>query len=81
MADIVTTESTVKLTAEFSDGSEQILSQNNPTSDNLATKINAFSSFVKNNNVLISTKSNATFTRIKQAIRRNVTEVDYDLGL
>ena len=81
MADTQKTESTVKLIAEFNDGTEQTITQNNPTSENLAAKINAFSTFVKNNNIIISSKSEAKFSRIKQAIKRNVTELDYDLGL
>ena len=81
MADTQTTTSTVKLTAEFNDGSEVTITQNNPSNSNLAEKINAFSNFVKTNNVLISAKSDAQFNRIKQAVTRNVVETEYDLGI
>lgn len=81
MSDTQKIESTVKLIAEFNDGTEQTITQNNPTSENLAAKINAFSAFVKNNNIITSSKSEAKFSRIKQAVKRNVTETDYDLGL
>lgn len=81
MADKVTSESTIKLYAEFNDGTEITITQNNPTTENLPEKINAFSNYVKQNNILISSKSNAQFNRIRQATKRSVTETNYDLGI
>lgn len=80
MADTTTSTNTVKMTAEFGDGTQQIISQNNPTNENLVEKINAFSSYIAANNILKSEKSEATVTRIKSAKLVQRTEIDYDLG-
>lgn len=80
MADKQTTESTIKMTLEFTDGTEQSLSQINPSTTNLANKINTFATFAKNNNIFISSKSNAGLNRIKQALKRTKTETDLDLS-
>lgn len=80
MADTTTSTKSIKMIAEFGDGSEQIINQSDPTSTNLVAKINAFSNFAAANNIFISEKSSATITRIKSAtlIEQNTTE--YDLG-
>ena len=80
MADTTTSTNTVKMTAEFGDGTQQIISQNTPTNENLVEKINAFSSYIAANNILKSEKSEATVTRIKSAKLVQRTEIDYDLG-
>ena len=80
MADTTTSTNTVKMTAEFGDGTQQIISQNNPTNENLVEKINAFSSYIAANNILKSEKSEATVTRIKSAKLVQRTETNYDLG-
>lgn len=80
MADTTTSNNTVQMTIEFGDGSEQSITQNNPTTENLISKINAFSSYISANNIFKSTKSNATVTKIKAAKLVQRTETDYDLG-
>ena len=57
MADTTTSTNTVQMIAEFGDGTEQLITQNNPTSENIVEKINAFSSYIATNNILKSTKS------------------------
>lgn len=79
MADTQKTEQNVKIIAEFTDGTEQNITQNNPVTENLVEKINAFGNFIKSKNLIISSKSDAQFSRIKQAILHKQTETDFDL--
>lgn len=80
MADKVSNENTVQMVAEFGDGSQQIINQPNPTTENLISKIQAFSAFAVNNKIFISEKSDATISRIKSAKTIEKTTVDFDLG-
>lgn len=80
MADKTTSESSVKLIMEMTDGTEQTLTQTNPTSDSLVDKINAFGQYAQEKNLIVSTKSETgRFSRIKQAILHNQAETEYDL--
>lgn len=80
MADKVTNNRTVKMTVEYGDGSENTISQNNPTNTDLVNKIKAFSTFAVENKLFKSQKSEATISRIKEAKIVNRQETDFDLG-
>lgn len=81
MADKQSSTYTVAMVAEFSDGDTRTLTQNDPLPDNasLVAAINAFASYVRTNNILVGDKAGGTFTRIKEAKKRTVTSVKYDI--
>ena len=81
MADKQSSTYTVAMVAEFSDGDTRTLTQNDPLPDNasLVAAINAFASYARTNNILVGDKAGGTFTRIKEAKKRTVTSVKYDI--
>lgn len=80
MADSQSSTSTVQITMEFGDGTEQTITQNNPTNTNLIDKINTFGNYLIQNQILTSTKSEAHPTNVKSAKTVQRTVTNYDLG-
>ena len=71
MADVIKTESTLQIVAEFVDGDTRTISIDNPkaaySEAQFASAVKDFASYCKTNNVLIGDKAGADFSGVKQA--------------
>lgn len=82
MADKVTTDFTLQMSAEFADGDKRTLSVENPTeAESLGAQIYDLQTFLQNNSVLIGDKAGAAFTRFAYANKVVKTRTELDLGI
>ena len=81
MADVLTETKTVAIVTEYTDGDTRTLSQSNPLTDQtqLVNAINAFGTYVKNNNILIGDKAGGSFARIREAKIVDKSQIKYDI--
>ncbi|MBR4152180.1 MAG: hypothetical protein IKT98_04410 [Selenomonadaceae bacterium] len=82
MADKVSTSYTVSMVAEFSDGDTRTITQDKPVENtaSLVSAINAFSAYVKTNNILVGDKAGGAFMGVKEAKIRTTTSTKFDLS-
>ena len=80
MADVVKTSGTLQIVAEFVDEDDRSITLDNPKATITAAEVNALSSFIKTNGILIGDKDGADFSRVKSAkkIQSTVKYLDLD---
>lgn len=80
MADVVKTSGTLQIVAEFVDEDDRSITFDNPKATITAAEVNALSSFIKTNNILLGDKDGADFSRVKSAkkIQSTVKYLDLD---
>lgn len=80
MADVVKTSRSLIIENVFVDGDTRSVTLKNPRSDISESQITDLNSFLKEKNILIGDKNNATFGRIKKVTRRNSTTTYLDIS-
>lgn len=76
MADVVKTETTLKIDNVFVDGDTRSFSLKNPRNNLTSNDITALNVFMQTNNIIIGDKAGGTFGKIKTATiiqKQNVT--------
>ena len=83
MADVIKTESTLQIVADFVDGDTRTISIDNPkaaySEAQFASAVKDFASYCKTNNVLIGDKAGADFATISSVKIISNTENTLDL--
>ena len=82
MADKVTTDYTLQISAEFADGDTRTLSITDPSSvTSIGAQIYELQTFLQNNSVIVGDKAGAAFSRFAYANKVAKTKAVLDLGL
>lgn len=82
MADKVTDEFILQISAEFVDGDTRTISVSDPSSaESIGAQVYELQTFLQNNSVLIGDKAGAAFSRFAYANKVTKSKVELDLGL
>lgn len=80
MADVTKSTRVLQLVGNFADEDTRTFTLDNPKANVTASEINALSSFMQTNNILIGDKNGAAFSRINSAKVIEGTTVYLDLS-
>lgn len=80
MADMIKTETTLKIDNVFVDGDTRAITLKNPKSTIQSSEIADLNAFMQANNILIGDKAQGTFGRIKSAVVVNKQTIQLDIS-